>query len=437
VISLRNIPEDGRVGPDATEALAAKWTSIPYHRLWLIEQASCLFDFFEPHSIDPAGGFFSLDDLGRPLAPSVSSGTPPPHEIHATARMVHCFAIARLIGRPGAWAFIDHGMRSLWREHRDPVNGGYFWGVSEAGPTDERKQAYGHAFVLLAASSAKVVAHPDADRLLADVTDVLAGHFWDKTHGASAEEFSKDWQPISRYRGQNSNMHLTEALMAAFEATGDNSYLRMAESIASLLIQKNAAANGWRVAEHFNENWELDRDYAGGDVFRPYGTTLGHSLEWTRLLLQLWELGGRRLAWLPDAAKALFGRATSEGWNAEIGGFHYTLDWTGTPRLRNRLWWPCAEGIGAAAFLNAIDGAPEHEAWYRQIWDFVANNFIDLENGGWWPEAIDPAERAMRMFEGKPDLYHALQACLIPLLPTSGTITRGLQTAGLSPINKD
>ena len=43
------------------------------------------------------------------------------------------------------------------------------------------------------------------------------------------EEFARDWSEISQYRGQNSNMHLTEALMAAYEATGDKSYLGKAE----------------------------------------------------------------------------------------------------------------------------------------------------------------------------------------------------------------
>jgi mannose/cellobiose epimerase-like protein (N-acyl-D-glucosamine 2-epimerase family) len=250
-------------------------------------------------------------------------------------------------------------------------------------------------------------------------------------HGAVAEEFSRDWQPISRYRGQNSNMHLTEALMAAFEATGDAAYLAMAERIATLLIKTHAAANQWHLPEHFDDSWHVDRDYSGGDIFRPHGTTPGHWLEWTRLLLQLWELGGRRLDWPVDAAKALFARAASEGWNTESGGFHYTLDWSGKPQLRNRLWWPCAEGIGAAAFLNTIDGSPEYEDWYRRIWDFVANNFIDLENGGWRPEAADPSSTTTKLFEGKSDLYHALQACLIPLLPTSGTITHGLETVGV------
>ena len=219
--------------------------------------------------------------------------------------------------------------------------------------------------------------------------------------------------------------------MAAFEATGDKAYLEMAESIASLVIEKLAAASDWRVAEHFDQNWKLDRDYSNGDVFRPYGTTPGHSLEWTRLLLQLWELGGRRLAWLPDAAKALFERATADGWNAEEGGFHYTLDWSGKPRMRNRLWWPAAEGIGAAAFLNAIDGDRKYEDWYRRIWDFVATQLIDRDKGGWRTEPVAPDAAAPGLFEGKPDLYHALQACLIPLLPTTGSITRGLTTVGL------
>ena len=45
------------------------------------------------------------------------------------------------------------------------------------------------------------------------------------TAPASAEELREDWSPFSGYRGQNSNMHLSEALMAAFEATGERSYL--------------------------------------------------------------------------------------------------------------------------------------------------------------------------------------------------------------------
>ncbi len=406
--------------------LGAKWSTLAYHRSWLFDQASALLDFFEAESLDPAGGFFSLDNAGRPISEAKV------REIHVTSRMVHCFAIACLMGRPGADRFIDHGLAFLWNGHRDTEHGGYVWGIGDGG--DSRKQAYGHAFVLLAASSARLVGHPDADRLLADVTEVLKAHFWETKHGASAEEFNLDWSPVSNYRGQNSNMHLTEAAMAAYESTGDRMYLDWAESIATLIISKNAAAAGWQIPEHYDSEWRVDRDYAGGDVFRPFGITPGHALEWTRLILQLWELGGRRLGWLTEAAKALFRRACATGWDTAEGGFRYTLDWDGNPHLRNRLWWPSAEGIAAAAFLNQIDGALEYEEWYRRIWGFVAGKLIDREHGGWRSEPIDPMDEVVPLFSGKPDLYHALQACLIPLLPTTGSVTRGISTGGLGAI---
>lgn len=414
-------------------AAGPRWVELPYHRRWLMGQANALFDFFAPNSIDPDGGFYVLDDQGEPILKSRNGGAAPAREIHSTTRMVHAFAIARLLGRPDAWRFIDHGMDFIWNGHRDTVNGGYVWSVGKGGPDrnmggDDRKQAYAHAFVLLAASSAKVVGHPDADRLLADVAEVLRTRFWDRAAGATREEFNRDWSAIpGGYRGQNSNMHLTEATMAAFEATGDRSWLEMAESIAALIIGRHAAAVGGRVPEHFTESWEIDRDYVGDPVFRPPGYTPGHWLEWTRLLLQLWEIGGRRLGWIPDAARLLFANAVTEGWDSERGGFVYTLDWQSRPQTTRRLFWPQAEGIGAVSFLNAIDGGDLYEGWYRRMWDFVAENLIDRDNGGWRSEAPEPGAAAF--FEGKPDIYHDLQACLIPLLPTTGTITRGLITA--------
>ena len=330
------------------------------------------------------------------------------------------------MGRPGADFIIDHGMRFLWNGHRDPEFGGYYWGVGYNEPTDSSKQAYGHAFVLLAASSAKVAGHPDAQQLLDDVSAVIRERFWEEQFGAAAEEFTRDWLSGNSYRGQNSNMHLTESLMAAYEATADSTYLRMAERIAELIVRQRAAENAWRLPEHFTQDWRVDRDYSGSPVFRPYGTTPGHWLEWTRLLLQLWELGERKLDWLRGCAKSLFAQAVSEGWDKDAGGFYYTLDWEGRPHVRDRYWWPCCEGVGAAAFLNAIDGAPVYEEWYRRIWSFIAACFIDRDNGGWRAQVDTALKPKSGPFFGKVDIYHSLQACLIPILPTTGSVAKGL-----------
>jgi len=42
-----------------------------------------------------------------------------------------------------------------------------------------------------------------------------------------------------------------------------------------------------------HENWTVDPGYSGNPMFRPAGTTPGHSFELGRLMLQHWELSGK------------------------------------------------------------------------------------------------------------------------------------------------
>ena len=133
-----------------------------------------------------------------------------------------------------------------------------------------------------------------------------------------------------------------------------------------------------------------------------------------------------RRALVDDAAGVDEGDAVGEGWDGARGGFYYTLEWNGAPRVRDRLWWPCCEGLGAATFLGALDGDVRYEDWYRRIWGFSARHLIDRRHGGWHCQLDDSLAPIDGYFVGKPDLYHALQACLIPLYPTSGSLTRGI-----------
>jgi len=376
---------------------AQSWISLATHRDWLTGEANRLFEFFQHRSINPKGGFYEFDDSGNPLG-----GDDPARGIHMAARMVHCMVIGHLLGRPGCSQLIDHGMDYLWNHHRDRKHGGYFWTMANDGPKDATKQGYGHAFVLLAASSASLVGHP------------------------IAEEFEPDWTPIPGYRGQNSNMHLTEALMSAYEATGEDLYLERAERIADLIINRKARETGFRVGEHFDENWNLLKDYRGNEMFRPSGTTPGHWLEWARLILQLYALGGKERTWMPEAAEQLFAQSMALGWDRAKGGFFYTLDWDDTPAKRSKLWWPMAEAVGAASFLNGHVPSDMHESSYRLIWDTIAAHFLDRKQGGWHEELTEDLRPAHTIFAGKADIYHALQACLIPLYPAEGSLTKGI-----------
>ena len=59
-----------------------------------------------------------------------------------------------------------------------------------------------------------------------------------------------------------------------------------------------------------------------------------------------------------EAAAGLFRKTVSVGWDRKLGGFYYTLDWSDRPDQTDRYWWPCAEGMGAAAALGSVNRRP-------------------------------------------------------------------------------
>jgi sulfoquinovose isomerase len=338
-------------------------------------------------------GFGYLDDHGR-VDPSK------PLELYINARMTHVFSLGKLLGHPGAAELAEHGVDALraWPEERDPA-------------------AYARAFVVLAGSSATIAEIPGAPALLDDAMATLLRDYWVEAEGAVREAPEDDG-----YRGANANMHTVEACLAAYDATGDEAWTERALRIATRLIDGHAREHGWRLPEHYDADWSPDLEYnrdRPNDQFRPYGVTPGHALEWARLLTGLRGVLTDPPPWLDEAPRELFARALADGWEAN-GGIVYTTDHDGTPVVRDRMNWVVAEAIGAAAVLG-------EDEWQARLWDFAETYFVDREHGSWRSE-LDPENRpASRTWSGKPDVYHTLQATLVPRLPAAPAFARALR----------
>jgi sulfoquinovose isomerase len=291
--------------------------------------------------------------------------------------------------------------------------------------------------VIFAASSAALANRTGADDLLTDATQVVMERFWDENRGVVNDVVSRDWTEREPYGGANANMHMLEAFLAAADVTGDSVWLERGLRIASFFIDTRARARNWRIPEHFDENWNELPEYNREDPahkFRPYGSTVGHGFEWSRLCLHLHasidaaRLSGDSSAWLPEAARALFERASSDGWQGD--GFLYTTDWEGKPVVEDRLHWVVCEAIAAAAALHRVSGNVADEHRYRQWWDLAERSFIDRSGGSWWAQLDSANLPATSVWSGKPDTYHAVQATLLPRLPLAPSlataISRGL-----------
>jgi mannose/cellobiose epimerase-like protein (N-acyl-D-glucosamine 2-epimerase family) len=418
----------------AVHVSTESWLELPAHRAWAQDHVVRLLGFFRA-SLDPFGRFRELDDDGRVLPMGCPPVRPPRQQMLTVTRVVHCYALGEMLGIPGCAAVVERGLQTLWNEHRDAGHGGgYIQAIGLDGePSDTTKAAYGHAHVLLAAAAGRAAGHELAGPLFDDAVAVIDEHFWHEQEGASVEDHDRDWRPLEDYRGANSNMHLCEALLAAAEVSGDTAFAERADAIARTFIDGHARAGGWLLPEHYDGRFQPLLDYNRDridDAFRPYGATIGHSLEWARLVLGCAQAtGGVPGSWQLEAAEALFARAVRDGWDREHGGLWYTVDWDGRPVNSDHYWWPVAEGIQTCATLLQHTGRPLYEEWYRRLWEFAADHLIDEARGGWYPQLTAENARTEHPWYGKPDVYHVMQAFLAPLLPAAsslvGAVRRG------------
>jgi len=397
--------------------------STPPDDAWLDAECRRLLAFGR-RAVHPGGGAAWLDDAGAP-----DLGRP----VHTwiTARTVHVQGLGTLLGVEGADAVAAGALAGLHGVLRDAGRGGWHGAVGPDGtPDGTGKSCYAHAFVMLAASTAVVAGLPGAQRLLDEATGVFEERFWDDDLGRVVDEWDRAWTTAAPYRGLNSTMHSVEAMLAVGDVTGDGVWHRRAARLAGLVLDLAPAYDG-RLPEHFGADWSVDLELnreRPDDPFKPYGATVGHGLEWSRLLLHLEAaLGASAPAGLLDTSRLLFDRAAADGWHADgEPGFVYTTDWDGRPVVRERMHWVAAEAVAAAAALHRRTGEDAYARRYAEWWDYVVEHVRDAERGSWHHE-LDAANRPQAsVWPGKPDLYHAVQATLLPRLPLAPSLASAL-----------
>lgn len=427
---MTEVSTDPAPGPaPAVEVESCKiplsWRDQPSHRAWLQVQSLRLLDVARGARLEH--GFGWLGDNGDPV-----SGRPQP--LWITARFTHVFALGELMGVPGSSALCDHGLQALAGDFADRDHGGWFAELHEGRPARTEKEAYGQAFVLLALSSATEAGRPGAETALRDALDLTERHFWREDEGACCESWDCDWQTAEAYRGANANMHIIEAFIAAADALGEPVWFARALRICERLVHQEARRTDWRIVEHFDNQWSPLPGYNSEEKdhpFRPFGVTPGHAFEWSRLLISLQGRLDNPPKWMIEAAEHLFARAAADGW-VEPGGFIYTTDLAGHPVIDRRLHWVTTEAIAAAAALHALTGKLAYETWYRRGWDFAVDHLIDPLTGSWRHELNADLSPSQGTWSGRPDIYHALQATLIPRLPPTGSVAGALRRHGLT-----
>ena len=363
----------------------------------------------------PGGGSYYLGDDGTPWKDR-------PRETWITSRMCHVYSLGTMLGHEGAEELADAALKGLTGELHDDEHGGWYAGLTADGDILPDKQCYAHAFVILAASSAMLAGRPGARELLKDALRIYDKFFWQDEIGLSVDKWNTEFTELDDYRGINANMHTVEAFLAAADALGDENYRVRAGRIISHIVVW-AKENNWRIPEHFTSDWQMDLECnkdRPDDQFKPYGATPGHGIEWARLITQ-WAVSTYRKYDNENAkdyikiAEKLYNTAVSDAWDVDgAPGICYTTNWEGKPIVHDRMHWTLAEAINTSAVLYRVTGNEKYKNDYAKFMEYLDEKVLDHKNGSWFHQLDRNNNLLGTVWPGKSDLYHALQAMMIP-----------------------
>ncbi|NML31523.1 AGE family epimerase/isomerase [Paraburkholderia antibiotica] len=290
---------------------------------------------------------------------------------------------------------------SLRHTFQDTDHGGWFYSVDALGvPLDTTKDLYTHAFVIFAcAEYARRFDSHDALQLVHSTTALIQSNFTangDLFNAALNVDFSK----VAGTPLQNPLMHLTEAWLAACEATRDNVFGAALRRLASAVARHFVHAPSGCVAE-------LPIG-ASGNRLEP-----GHQFEWYWLVSQAGALfDGTGLA---EAVARAFTFAQQHGVDPDSGGVCASLDEFGNVKDATQRIWAQTEFLRA---LACHDDATVRAALPQQIARFQQSF---LHKNGWF-ECKTPEGEVTRPDMPSTTPYHLTTAyAALPAEAESGT----------------
>lgn len=377
----------------------------------------------------PGGAAYYLGDDGTPW-------TDRNRETYITCRMAHVYSIGSFLGHEGSEALIDAALAGINGELHDKTNDGWYNVVNANGEGLPNKLCYAHAFVILAATSAILAGRPGAEELLKHALEVYDRFFWNEEEGLACDVWNTEFTVCDDYRGLNSNMHTVEAFLAVADVAGLEEYRVRCGRIIDHVIGW-ASANNWRIPEHFTKDWVADLECnkeKPDDQFKPYGATPGHGLEWGRLITQYtlstYKDDTAGAAKYIEAAENLYNRAVADAWNADgAPGVCYTTDWEGKPVVHDRMHWTLAEAINTAGVLAQVTKKEKYANDYAEFMQYLDEKVLDHVHGSWFHQLDQNNNMLDTVWPGKPDIYHALQATLIPYNEPAVSIALAVKNA--------
>lgn len=267
---------------------------------------------------------------------------------------------------------------------------------SEWQVVDTKQDLYDHAFFLLANAWCYRVT---GEKAYLDEADKLIAHLDAKFGSVVGGWIEGDYDYACRR--QNPHMHIFEAFLALYDASGDAKYLARVGELFALFQSHFFDAEHGVLFEFFDDNW-VRLPNAKGDTVEP-----GHMMEWVWLLDWYHRRTGRPVA---QYTKALYARGLEIGMD-KSGLLFDSVSYTGKIIEPTKRCWGITELI-KASLVQIREGNLDAEAIAVKGVDDLFTYYLCASTPGSYVDQRGANDEVVVDVAPASTLYHLIVAAM-------------------------
>lgn len=363
-----------QIDAQAVKSRAARLSSL--YKASLLEN---VIPFWQAHSIDPAGGYFTcLDRAGRPYDTDKF--------IWLQNRQVWLFSMLcnQQVGsqaQRASWLSVaKHGADFLSQYGRDDAGNWYFSLNQRGQPLTQPYSIFSDCFAAMAFSQYALALPTGEARSQAQQIALQAYENVLRRQDNPKGQYSK------AYPGTRPLKALAVPMILA-NLTLEMDWLLAGDRLETVLHQTSQ-----EVMQDFLDSDRLllyEHVSPAGDFVDCYEGRLinpGHGIEAMWFVMAIAER--QNDAALIERAGEVVLSILNYAWDEKYGGLYYFLDSEGHPPQQlewdQKLWWVHLETLVALSMAYRLTNNAAYWHWYERVHDYAWNHFSDAENGEWY-----------------------------------------------------
>lgn len=357
-------------------------------RSWIFDKA---LPFWSTTGMDRVHGSYIeyLDLSARPVDPGYK-------RIRVIARQIYVFAHAHMMGFEDGLKLSREGYEVLTQNAWQGEAGGWARRLStQLEIIDTTPDLYDNAFALFALGwYYKASGDPAALEWARKTVAYIDTHMRHPGEGFFHEV------PAIGHRQQNPHMHLLEALLVCFDASGEAVFETMAREVVTLFQSRFYDPVSQTLSEFFNE--DLGRAPGlDGRITEP-----GHQFEWAWILANAGHLFGLDIN---ETARGLIASGERHGVDPVTGITYNQVREDGVAIDKGSRTWPNTERMKAAVAAFELFGTDPRPV-LAQSAGVVLKRHLDTKVAGTWIEAFNEAGEPVVDKIPTSTLYHVFLA---------------------------